>query len=145
MPAAQAVEQKRTRARVIREKVKIRLAPDECAGEIGRLVGMEGFAWDRVFPNWYIATVDDEVIGCVQVLPARPMGYANFLSVKRAVPFKLRAIAADKLCLAAMASLNLYGSQWLTCNTAEARFLDVLKGRGFIQVNETALMMKRLG
>jgi hypothetical protein len=137
----------RTRAQVLRDRVKIRLALDEAGPAIGAILeehGVQGLDWSRVFPHWLIATVGDDVIGCVQVLPSRPIGYANFLHVKKSAPFKHRAIAVDKLVLAALSSIQTYGAQWACANVAEAKFVDVLKRRNFVQVNETAQMMKRL-
>jgi hypothetical protein len=141
------VETKRTRAQVLRDKVQIRLALDEAGADIGRILesnGIVGLDWSKVFPHWLIATVDDEVIGCVQVCHARPIGYLNFLHVKKSAPFKLRAIAVRKLLLAGMASVRACGAEWVCGNVAETKFMDVLKRLNFVQANETALMMKRL-
>jgi hypothetical protein len=135
---------KRTRAQVLRDKVVIRLALDETGPAIGELVGIPGIDWSKVFPHWLIATVDDEVIGCVQVCHARPIGYLNFLHVKKSAPFKLRAIAVRKLLLAGMASVQACGAEWVCGNVAETKFMDVLKRLNFVQANETALMMKGL-
>jgi hypothetical protein len=138
---------KRTRAQVLRSKVIIDLAPDELGPAIGAILeqhGISGLDWSRVFPHWLIATVGDTVIGCVQVLPSRPVGYANFLHVSKSASFKERAVAIDKLILAAVSTIHGCGAQWACANVAEAKFVDVLKRRNFAQVNETAQMMKRL-
>jgi hypothetical protein len=143
----QVEPRKRTRAEVLRDKVQIRLALDEAGPEIGRMLeahGIQGLDWNKVFPHWLIACVEDEVIGCVQVCHARPIGYLNFLHVKGAAPFKLRAIAVRKLLLAGMASVKACGAEWVCGNVAETKFMDVLKRLNVVQANETALMMKRL-
>lgn len=143
----EAVTVKKTRAQVLRDRVKIRLAPDDAGVEIGKILeehGITGLSWERVFPNWLIATEGDNVIGCVQVLVGRPMGYANFLYAKKSAPFKMRAIALRKLLLGALASIQGYGGQWACANVAETRFKDVLERLNFVQVNETAQMLKRL-
>lgn len=144
---AEAVTVKKTRAQVLRDRVKVRLAPDEAGVEIGHILaehGITGLSWDKVFPNWLIATEGDNVIACVQVLVGRPIGYANFLYAKKDVGFKLRAIALRKLLLAALASIRGYGAEWACANVAETRFRDVLERLNFVQVNETAQMLKRL-
>lgn len=141
MPALQVAE-RHTRAERLRESVVIRLALDEAAPEIERILQENGLAieCDKCFPHWFIATVDDKVIGCVQSLPAKPVGYMNFLYVTGA-PFKLRAIAVRKLLIQGMASVYEYGGKYVAAHVP-VKFRDVAAKLNFVGDGE--LMVKRL-
>lgn len=144
MNATESVEpQKRTRAARLRESVVIRLALDEAAPEIARILQENGFAieCDKCFPHWFIATVGTEVVGCVQSLPAKPVGYMNFLYVTPKAPFKLRAIAVRKLLIQGMASVYEYGGKYVAAHVPE-KFRDVAAKLNFVGSGE--LMVKQL-
>ena len=143
--------QHKTRAQVQRDKVKIRLATDEAGLLIADVLKSNGielpFAnWSKVFPSWLIATVDDDVIGCVQVMPAKPVGYAEWLYVKPSAPFKMRAIAVHKLIYAAIATVQQAGASYITClqDNNNTKFSDVLKKINFVPVSENTRLVKRL-
>lgn len=98
--------------------VEIRLAVNAAGPAIAAVleengITLPGVSWDNVAPHWLIATVDDDVIGCVQVVVSKPVGYMEFLFVKKAAPFKLKAIAIRKLMLQGMATLTLGGCQYV--------------------------------
>jgi hypothetical protein len=91
--------------------VEIRLAVNDAGPAIAAVLKANGIElehadWSKVFPHWLIATVDDDVIGCCQVLPAKPVGYVEFLFVMPSAPFKVRAIAIRKLIIQSMATLH---------------------------------------
>lgn len=141
----------KTRAQVLRDKVVIRLALDEAGPKILEIIEANGVRlpyadFSKVFPHWLIATVDDEVIGCVMVLPAKPFGFVEFLLVKPWAPFKLRAIAIRKLCLQAAGTLQVYGSSylWCTVNSNNKKFGDILKKHGMVKSIDGELMVKQL-
>ena len=102
--------------------------------------------WSRVFPHWLLATVEDEVIGCVMILPAKPFGFVEFLVVKPTTSFKLRAIAIRKLCFQAAGTLKIYGSSALFCTVLKnnRKFADILEKHGMVTVDQCDLKMKRL-
>ena len=142
---------KRTRAQVYRDKVKIRLATDEAGPEIARVlkannIEFPGADWSKCFPHWLIATVDDQVIGCIMVMTGKPVGFLEFLFVDPAVSFKLRAIAIKKLCFQGAATLAMAGGAYMCCTVdhINKKFYDVLKRYDAIHAGDTALMVKRL-
>ena len=142
---------KRTRAEIIRDKIKIRLALDETGPLIAEIlkengIELSGCDWNRVFPSWLIATVDDEVIGCIQVMPAKPLGWCQFLYVKPSASFKMRAIALRKLAIQGASTLYHYGSDYVTftVDVKNKKFYDVLKKFNVVQVGSAMHMAKRL-
>ena len=151
MMETQTATFKKTRATVIRESVKLRIATSEDGPRLEALFKMNNVVfplanWETVSPHWLIATVDDEVIGCLLVVTARPVGLLEFLLVKPTVKFKLRAIAMQKLALLGATTLREYGCAYLSCIVvAENKpFFDVLKKYGFMEAAPATVMVKRL-
>lgn len=141
----------RSRAQALRDKVEIRLAVDEAGPAIAAVLqdnGIEipGCDWSKVFPNWLIATVDDDVIGCCQVIPGRPVGYVEFLFVKPSVNFKLRAIAIRKLIIQSMATLYHAGCQYVggVVGQENEKFAEVIKKLSFVKTFPADVYVKRL-
>lgn len=152
MSAVQAVERKRTRAEVLRDKVKIRLAADGAGHMIAAVLKGNGIElpaadWSQLGGNWLIATLDDEVIGCLQVLPGKPVAWCEFLYAKKSAPFKFQAIAIRKLIAAGMATAYHGGAQYVAgmVDSRNAAFRDVLKKLNFVQLNTHTMMAKSLG
>lgn len=142
---------RKTRAEILRERVQIRLALDEAGPLIAEVLkenGIEipGADWNRVFPHWLIACDGDQVIGCVQVMPAKPIGYCEFLFAKPSVSFKLRAIAIRKLILQGIATVHLGGASYCACtvDTKNQKFLGVLERMNCSKVHDGMVMVKRL-
>lgn len=142
---------KPTRAHALRDKVVIRLAIDETGPMIAAVLkenGIEipGMDWSKVFPHWLIATVENDVVGCVQVLPAKPVGYLEFLFVKKSSPFKVRAIALDKLLIQGFSTLHLAGCQFVggIVEKSNVKFADVLERRSFVKVSSADIYLKSL-
>ena len=141
----------KTRAQVYRDRVDIRLATDEAGPLIAAILkenGIElpGVDWSKVFPHWLIACDGGDVIGCVQVMPAVPVAWCEFLLVKKSVPFKLKAISVRKLIQQAMATAFHAGSQLLaaTVRTDNKAFLGVLEHMNCTAVGDVKLIVKRL-
>lgn len=142
---------KHNRAQVMRDRVRIRLATNEAGAEIEKLfaandIDLPACDFSVIFPHWLIATIEDEVIGCIMILPAKPFGLVEFLLVKPTTSFKYRAIAVKKLAEQAAATLMIYGSSYLFCtvNADNRRFADILLRHGMVPVTDGQLMAKRL-
>jgi hypothetical protein len=140
----------KTRAQVLRDKVEIRLAVDEAGPLIAEVLRENGVAfeadWSKVFPHWLIATVDDEVIGCCQVLPAKPVGFVEFLFVKPSAPFKTRAIALRKLIVQSMLTIEAAGSQYVGAVVAQKnrKFADVIEKISFSKTYAADMLVRRI-
>ena len=140
-----------TRAEILRDSVKIRLANDNMGSRIADVlrdngVDINGISWDSVYPYWLIATHNDDVIGCCQVLPAQPVGYVEFLCVSPSASFKLRAIAMRKLIVQSMMTLRLAKCQYVGANieTGNFKFANILEKIDFVKSYQSDLFVKRL-
>ena len=140
---------RKTRAEILRERVVIRLALDETGPTISEILkanGIElpGANWSKVFPHWLIACDRDDVIGCVIVLPAKPVGYAEFLFVKPSISFKLRALAIRKLIIAAMATIQAGGAAYVgaVLDAKNDKFMGVLTKLNFVRASNNTMMVK---
>ena len=140
-----------TRAEMLRDSVKIRLANDNMGAKIAEVLSANGVdidctSWDSVYPYWLIATHNDDVIGCCQVLPAQPVGYAEFLCVSPSAGFKLRAIALRKLIAQAMLTLRLAKCQYAGANieAGNFKFANMLEKIDFVKSYQSDLFVKRL-
>ena len=109
-------------------------------------IELHGADWSTVPGAWLIATHNDDVVGCVQVLVSKPIGYLEFLFVKPSAPFKLRAIALRKLAIQGMATLYHYGAQYVAGMVAvkDQKFLDVIEKVGVKPLYTAHLVAKRL-
>ncbi len=143
--------EKRTRAQVLREKVKVRLATDETGPEIaailqGHNIVFPGTDWSKVFPSWLIATVEDEVVGCILVLPGKPFGFLEFLFTRKTAPYKVRVLAFQKLIEQGAATLKLAGCSYAlgTVEPGNKAFLDILKKYYALHVGSAELLARRL-
>lgn len=66
----------------------VRLARIEDGDAIKELLASEnmdiqGINWLNNEPFWAVAERDDEVVGCIQIVGSKPIGYINFLVVKK--------------------------------------------------------------
>lgn len=144
-------ERKRTRAAVLRDKVVIRLAGNEHGLLIAELLKENGIDlpatdWSQVSSHWLIATVEENVIGCVMVIPTKPIAFLEFLFVSPSAPFKLRAIAVRKLALQGMQTLMLAGCSWAfgTIAREHQAWGEILAKNGAVPVGNVAMVAKRL-
>lgn len=142
-------KKRRTRADFYRDQVQVRLAMNEAGPMIADVLkanGIElpGADWSNVMPWWLIATKDDEVIGCVQAMPVKPIGYVNFLHVAPSASFKMRAIALRKLALAAISSMHYAGVHYVAgvIGPENKKFLNVLQKLGFAKLSDGVVMIK---
>jgi hypothetical protein len=141
----------RTRAQAMRDKVEIRLAVNAAGQLIAEVlkengVELPGADWNTVFPNWLIATADDDVIGCCQVAISKPVGYLEFLFVRKSAPFKLRAIAIRKLLIQGMTTLHAAGCQYVggVVSTKNAKFQDAIEKMHFVKTYQADVMVRRV-
>lgn len=144
-------EVKPSRAQILRDRVEIRLAVNAAGPAIAAVLKENGIElpsadWSKVFPSWLIATVDDDVVGCCQVLVSKPVGYLEFLFVRPSAPFKIRAIAVRKLLIQGMATLTHADCQYVGGVVAQKnrKFAGVIKKLNFVKSFPADLYVKRL-
>ena len=131
--------------------MEIRLAVNEAGPAIAAVlkangIVLEGADWSRVFPDWLIATVDDDVVGCCQVVVSKPVGYVEFLFVMPDTPFKIRAIAIRKLMIQSMNTLYHGGCNYVGGIVAQKnnKFADVIGKINFVKTFSADVYVKRL-
>ena len=133
--------------------VVIRVARNEAGENIKTLLASAGTPewalavdWKDIFPYWLIATVNDEVVGCVQVVPAKPYGYIEFLCVKPEAKSSLRIVAAKKLFIGACQQLKALGSDYAFgfVGLKNKPFKNLLKKEGCLISTEGHLTVKKL-
>ena len=141
----------KTRASVFRDSVVVRIAENADGKRIEALFKVNNVVfplanWEEVSPHWLVATVDGQLIGCVMVVPAKPIGLVEFLLLHPPTKFKLRAIAMKKLALAAAITLREYGCAYLSCVVVDDNqpFMAVLEKYGFRKAAPATVMVKRL-
>lgn len=149
--ALQSAPSKRRRADVYRERVQVRLS-DGLGLEIAAVLKDNGVEfpavdWSEISGHWLVAVDREEVVGCIMVVPAKPIGLLEFLFVKPGAHPKVKAIALQKLAMQGAATLIQYGSSFMSC-TVDLRnkpFYNVLTKYGFMPAINTCVMVKRLG
>ena len=141
---------RKTRAEIMRDKVKIRLAPDTSGVLIQKILKDNDIElpvdWTKgIYPYWLLATVEEDVVGCIQVIPAKPMGMIEFLYVSPSAPFKIRAIAAQKLVIQATSTLYHNGSEYAvsTVDAMNGKFYDIIQ-KYAVKIAEATIFLKRL-
>lgn len=141
----------RTRAQAIRDSVEIRLAVNSAGPAIAEVLKANGIEiphadWSKVFPHWLIATVDEDVVGCVQVAISKPVGYLEFLFVRPTAPFKVRAIAIRKLLIVGFSTLHTAGCQYVggVVEKGNGKFVNVLEKLNFVKTYGADVYVKRL-
>lgn len=141
----------KSRAQALRDKVEIRLATNAAGHLIAEVLADNGITiehadWSKVFPHWLIATVDDDVVGCVQVAISKPVGYLEFLFVRPSASFKIRAIAIRKLLIQGFSTLHVAGCQYVggVVEKGNGKFANVLENLNFVKTYGADIYVKRL-
>lgn len=147
----QQTQPAKSRAQVTRDMVEIRLAVNEAGPAIAAVLKENGIElkdadWSKVFPHWLIATVGDDVVGCCQVIPSKPVGYVEFLFIRPSINFKLKAIAIRKLMVQSLSTLRLADCAYVgaTVSQANRKFSDVIKKIDFVKAFPADLYVKRM-
>lgn len=93
----------------------VTIAQNEAGETIRGLVKDNGFFyeadWSDIYPYWLIATHEGEIVGCLQVLPGKPIGRIEMLATKTSLDKLKRANIAWRLYVTAVSMLRTQGSQ----------------------------------
>ncbi len=135
----------------LREEIKIRIATDAMGPVIAEILqenGIEfaGADWGAVSPHWLIATLDDEVIACLQVLPSKPIGYLEYFYARPSLPMKTKIIAMQEIIDHGWKTLMVYGASFCVGSVERhnKNYRTILEKYNFVNVVDTCLMAKRL-
>lgn len=69
-------------------------------------INIGGIDWSDNEHFWNLAVIDEEIVGCIQVIGSRPVGYIGFLAVAKKVR---KHSVTFKLCESAFAALREMG------------------------------------
>ena len=129
----------------------IRLATNADGPAIGNLVEAGGFRvdgidWTEVEPYWLVAENGVGIVGCLQVLPGKPIGRLEFLVVDDSLRHRERATIARDLGIQGYATLRLAGSQAASNMVPfnNKGFKRILKRRGARVMSSGNMFIKRL-
>jgi len=130
--------------------VKIRIAQNLDGPRIGELAKHSGFTvdgldWSEVHPFWLVAE-DEKVIGALQVILAKPIGWLEMLVLDPDLAELARARAVKQLASAGMTALKGFGSQLVMFSVPyeEKSYKKVLKKRGAVVAFSGNVMIKIL-
>jgi hypothetical protein len=124
-------------------------ATNEDGADIAKLVKSNGFNisadWSEV-PNWLVAKLNNEVIGCLQVLPGKPFGRVEMLATHTGYKNVKRAQIAWRLVVAAMAILKMNGTQYASMMILfeNKHFKRLVKKRGAWTIGQGNIMIARI-
>jgi hypothetical protein len=135
------------------QAVSIRVAQNEHGLAIRDLLVANGIMealahgrWDDIFPFWLLAMNGDEIVGCIQMVAAKPYGFLEFMAVKPGVSTGVRAVTVKKLLHAGCQQLRELGSDFAvgTVPTTLKSYKNVLKRNGCLIGLQCNLTYKRL-
>lgn len=126
-------------------RIALRLARPDDGPTIGNMLHLsgwhfEGVDWSNPSPNWLVAEIDELIVGCLCVYPARPFGWMEYLCVETELRPRIRAVVARDLLLQGLATLKAAGSQ-LGCGGVP----DELKGYQKMLRNRGATIIRARG
>lgn len=103
--------------------------------------------WSELGGNWLVAETEDEkVVAAVQVIPAHPFGFIEWLLLDESLDYGMRARATSLLTKQARATLHFAGSQVAVCfiSQKDENWRKIAERRGWVTVFEGHLMLKAL-
>lgn len=108
-------------------------------------VGLE-LDWQSVDGHWLVAELEGEVVGCIAVLPMKPVGHCEHLGVLQNLDDMDRARVVRELLIQAWAVLRLAGCGAVIGTVPDdlATYARALERRGGVVINHARVMIKRL-
>lgn len=132
--------------------ITVRLAKNEEGPQLERLLlgmqfGLEGLDWSDIEPYWLVAEDEGRIIGCVQIILGKPMGWLEFLSVAQDLGKKRKAIVVRELAVnQGPALLKGFGAQVAMGTVPDElqSYIEVLVNRGIRNTGHGFVMAKRV-
>ena len=131
--------------------MKIRVAENEDGPRIGELAKHSGFTvdgldWSEVHPFWLVAERGGEIIGAIQIILAKPIGWLEMLVLETDLTDIARARIVRRLASAGMTALKGFGSQLVMFSVPfeEKSYKRALKKRGAVVTSSGHLLAKKL-
>jgi N-acetylglutamate synthase-like GNAT family acetyltransferase len=134
--------------------INVRMAKNDDGPAVERLMEMNGFFqwdnwaidWSDLEPHWLVAELDGEVVGCIQVVPAKPIGRMEVLSVNPELGLISKGAVVKRLTDQAVATNMVYGAQAVSSliSFSMPTFLRCALNRDWITLDEGPIVMRRL-
>jgi hypothetical protein len=132
--------------------VKLAVAQSEHGAEIRRLIkvdqveGLEHLDWSNLGGQWLVVLKADTVVGCIQVLPGRPIARAEFMALDESLTHRERAEATSMLIQQVTMLLRMAGCGAMISVVADdvAGWPVVLERRGWTPMVDGTMMIRRL-
>jgi hypothetical protein len=134
-------------------KPVVALSTPEDMQDVKRLCQQTGYDlpyndidWETSFPYWLVARVDEKIVGCLQVVPSRPMGYAEFLALDETLEPVLKARVFKAIESQAKAVMQLGGSSLMgfMITFPFKNYKRLLKRRGYGVVASGNILATRI-
>jgi len=103
--------------------------------------------WSDLEPNWLIGEHDGRVVGCIQVIPARPIGRVECLCVDPELGLMMRHAVTIALVNQAVGVNVMYGAQAVSSlipSSLPAYLEYAVTDRGWFELDEGSIVMRRL-
>ncbi len=129
----------------------IRVSEDDDGPYIhGLLAGMgftiDGLDWSGTAGFWLIAEIGDQIVGCVQLIAGKPVGWLELLAYDQELSDRNRAKVVKGLLEGGMGGLGMFGASAVMGSIPfeHKSYKAIVKKRGFVIVNSGNLIAKRL-
>ena len=131
--------------------VTVTLAGNGDAEDVERLVLAAGFEvpgveWGNLYPHWLVARIDDDIVGCMEVLLGRPIGRLEHLSLDQGLGARAHAAVLRSLSIQGMMTLRSYGAD--LCSSMipfeDKAWKKALKKRGATVMATGSMLVRRL-
>lgn len=107
---------------------------------------IDGLDWTEVYPHWLVAEDGESIIGCVQIILSRPVGWLELLSLEPALGRKRKARTVKALVSHGAALLKGFGAQVAMGSVPDGleSYMTVLLRRGAVVTSRGFMVAKRL-
>lgn len=132
--------------------LELKLAQPEHGEAIRRLVkadlleGLEHLDWTNLGGQWLVVMKADAVVGCIQVLPGKPIGRVDFMVLDDSLTHREKSEATSMLIQQVTMLLRMAGVGAMISVVPDDPdgWPVVLERRGWVPVADGMMMIRRL-
>jgi len=110
------------------------------------LEGLEHLDWTNLGGQWLVVLKGDDVVGCIQVLPGRPIGRVDFMVLDDSLTHREKSEATSMLIQQVTMLLRMAGVGAMISVVPDDPngWPVVLERRGWVPVADGMMMIRRL-
>ena len=131
--------------------IHIRYATDDDAPHLAELAAangytVEGVEWKDIYPFWLAAERDGEIVGALNLIAAKPIGWLEMLMLGEGVGRHARGRIVKALVERGCALLAGFGANVAMGSVPDElrSYITVLEHRGGVVTNRSVMVAKRL-